>query len=336
MKRFMKGCAVTALIFAVLGSVLAFVGGSVAGRSTVAEVVEAVTRGRVKVDSGVWWNWHVRGWDGLVDAKLANLAEADGSETDYGSGDFGDDNPVAFIDDYEIKEGDVDRFCPGENISNLDIDVGACSFAVEPVDGDYIYLEAVHVYKFQSYLKEGTLHIKHEGKRPGEWPIDEDSRITLYVPDGYQFGKVEAQIGAGYLFLGDVWADSISLEAGAGEIDMGYVDVAKMDISIGAGSVTIDYMEADNLDAEIGMGQFQASGDIYRKADIECSMGDVTLYLEGAEESYNYQLDGAMGNIDIGSNGYSGFSQEKRISNGASRDIEVECSMGNVSILFEG
>ena len=47
MKRFMKGCAVMALIFAVLGSALAFVGSSVAGRTTIGQVVETVTKGRV-------------------------------------------------------------------------------------------------------------------------------------------------------------------------------------------------------------------------------------------------------------------------------------------------
>ena len=65
-----------------------------------------------------------------------------------------------------------------------------------------------------------------------------------------------------------------------------------------------------------------------------CSMGYVALYLMGNEDDFNYQLEGAMGNIDIGGMSFSGFGQEKKIDNGASKNIEVECSMGNISILF--
>lgn len=345
MKRFMKGCALTALIFAVLGSMLAFVGSSVAGRTNISQVVDAVTNGKIHVDSSNWWNW--RFWTGDRSTSVATeLAEEDiideawqgkGPAVEYGQwGDWDDwdEDTIEFINEYEITKGNVDRFCPGEDIRKLELELGGCTVYFDCSQNEYLYLQADNAYKFQSYLKGNTLHVKAEGKSMENWMDSGSSSITLYVPAGYEFDEVDVDLGAGYVQLGDLYAQKASLEVGAGEIDIDYAEVSKMDISVGAGSVIVAEMEVDELDAEIGMGSFQAEGDITQKADIECSMGYVSLYLSGGEDDFNYKLDGSMGNIEIGGMSFSGFGQEKKIENGAAKDIEVECSMGNISILF--
>ena len=44
-----------------------------------------------------------------------------------------------------------------------------------------------------------------------------------------------------------------------------------------------------------------------------------------------------MGNLDVGSDSYSGLGREKSISNtGADRKLDLECGMGNVSVDFSG
>lgn len=343
MKRFMKGCAVVALIFAVLGSALAFVGSSVAGRTTIGQVVETVTKGRVHVDSHRWWNWHVRVDDGLIDAGIADLAEEledayddayDIDTIDTGYDEDADNEPVTFVSEYEIAKGDVEKFCPGADIRKLEIEVGGCNFTVLESEDEFLYLEAYNTYKFQSYLKGGTLHIKSESRPGVNWPDSDGCEIILYVPYAYRFEKVEADLGLGYLSFGDLYTDDLSLEVGAGEIDLNRLEAQKTDISVGAGSVIITDMSVDQLDAEVGMGSFQAEGNINEKADIECSMGYVSMYLNAGEDDFNYDLEGSMGNIEIGSMSFSGFAQEKKIENGASKSIDVECSMGDISILF--
>lgn len=342
MKRFMKGCAVTALIFAVLGSLLAFVGSSVAGRTSISQVVDAVTKGKVHVDSSNWWNWHF--WTGgdhsnvdlAVADEIAELEEAwDEKEyaAEYDPGDW-DESAVAFINEYEITKGNVDRFCPGDDIRNLELELGGCTVYFAYSENSYLYLEAENAHKFQSRLKGNTLHVKAEGKSMENWMDTGSCAITVYVPEGYEFDEVDVDLGAGYVQLGDLYAQKASLEVGAGEIYIGHAEASKMDISVGAGSVVFDDMEIDDLEAEIGMGSFQAQGGISRKADIECSMGYVSLDLDGKEDDFNYKLEGSMGNIEIGGMSFSGFGQEKKIENGASKSIEAECSMGNISILF--
>lgn len=345
MKRFMKGCAVTALIFAVLGAILAFVGSSVAGMTTIAQVMDDVTRGRIRLRPGAWWKWNFWMGDSCSGVELAeelDVMEDAGDEVwegeygcDYGQWDW-DESDIEFKNEYEVSKGDVDRFCPGEDIRKLELELGGCTVCFVSSESQYLSLEADNAYKFQSYLKGNTLHVKAEGKSMAmeNWMESESCNITLYVPEGYVFDEVELNLGAGYVQLGDLYAQKASLEVGAGEIDIHYAEVPKMDISIGAGSVMVTEMEVNELEAEVGMGSFQAEGEISHKADIQCSMGYVELYLRGEESDFNYEVEGAMGYIEIGGMDFGSFSQERKIDNGASKSIEVECSMGSICILF--
>ena len=116
MKRFMKGCAVTALIFAVLGSLLAFVGSRVAGRTTMEQVVEDVTRGKIHLNPGAWWNWRFWAGDRSSSAPLAEedvgvideLCDSTDYAIDYGQWDW-DESNIEFIDEYEITKGEIGR-----------------------------------------------------------------------------------------------------------------------------------------------------------------------------------------------------------------------------------
>ena len=112
------------------------------------------------------------------------------------------------------------------------------------------------------------------------------------------------------------------------------MQVQNAEVSIGAGRIELKDMEAAVLEAEVGMGEFVADGAINERANVECSMGNVEMEIDGREEDFNYRLSGAMGNIDLGKESYGGFSSEVNLKNGASKEMKVDCSMGNISIRF--
>ena len=61
------------------------------------------------------------------------------------------------------------------------------------------------------------------------------------------------------------------------------------------------------------------------------------MNVTGTQDEYNYDLQCGIGNLDIGSDSYSGLGREKHISNAsADRKLELECGMGNVSVSFSG
>ena len=114
------------------------------------------------------------------------------------------------------------------------------------------------------------------------------------------------------------------------------IKVQELDVSIGAGRIDITGMEAGELNAEVGMGELLADGAVSGNVDVECAMGNVEIGLAGSENDFNYYLEGSMGSIQVGDSGYisGGFSQKRTIDNNASKEMEIECAMGNITIWF--
>jgi len=92
--------------------------------------------------------------------------------------------------------------------------------------------------------------------------------------------------------------------------------------------------EAGKLNAEVGMGSLEASGDIRSNANLECAMGSIDLKLAGKETDFNYNFEGAMGSVTVGKSEYSGIAQERSVDNDAAKDLELECSMGSITVKF--
>lgn len=346
MKRFMKCCGITALIFAALGFVLAMAGGSVAGSSVIAEVVESATGGKVHMNLYGWWRWGIDKSDGLINTEIVDMVqqqEVGGTEAsvDYGWAeseagpeDFyttvQDDDPM-FNRRYDIITGSREKYCPGDGIQNLDIEIGGCAFYTQESDDEHIWVEVVDAHRFQAYVKDGTLHIKSKSAAVSDWS---EGQILLYLPAGYGFVDVDMEMGAGNFCFTDLNAAEVSLEVGAGQVDIQNMVAADLDVSVGAGDVWITDMQVTELDVEIGMGAFSADGAVNGNVDVECSMGNVEMVLEGREQDFNYSLEGAMGTIQLDGNVYGGLAEERDINNHASKEMDIECSMGNVAITF--
>ena len=353
MKRFMKGCAITALIFGVIGVVFVMVGGAAAGSAAIYRTVEETTKGRVRLDG--WWGMYpygglkswIFGWmasdSDIVGSEVEltpeapEIPEVPDVDNGYGGSGWrdGDDegHVVKFSHSSKVYEGDVDKFCPGENIRNLEIEVGGCLLQTEISQDGKLYLEAEDVYKFQSYVEDHTLYVKSSSQYPTD--IGEGS-ITLYLPENYRFHEVSVELGAGELYLPFLHADSASLEVGAGQIAVyDKAMISELDVSIGAGSVSFDAIEAVELDVEVGMGVFSAyEVEIGKSVNAECAMGSVEITLKGEEQDFNYDLECAMGNIELNGRDYGGFGQERSMDNGVSRQIDLDCSMGYIGISF--
>ncbi len=366
MKKFMKSCGITALILIVIGLGLGMSGRAVAGQDTIREVVEEMTGGRIRMDRGSWWGWQIASFGrrsertdlvdfvGVAEQECAVDNEYfygydfdDGYDSDDGyfvdwpfegedgvcfEGTYDINDAFDFEDDFKILNGNVSTYCPGTNIQNLDIEMGGVSFYTEESADDKIYLEASNVYKFQSYVEDGTLYIKaisNDGLR------NTLCKVILYVPQDYALQEVEIEVGAGEMLLSWLNTQEVDIEVGAGSIFLENVKAREMDVEIGAGVVTGNELEVkDYLDVEVAMGEFimeyASLGNIY----VECAMGNVNIGVLGQERDYNYYLEGGMGNVDVGETCVSGLSQKKITDNGAQKDIDVECAMGNVTIWF--
>lgn len=338
MKRFMKGCAITALVFGVLGCILAMIGGSVAGSATVAQVVDSVTGGKVRLGSNHWWGWKLNAWQGFFNDSGEEFSGSrefvDLIDEGMEALEYGEEDEAIFDHTYEIRNGYVEKYCPGNNIRKLDMEIGYCHLRTERSEDASIYLEAENAYKFQGYVEGDTLYVRSVGGSVMDLAQAADRSITLYLPDDYSFDEVDIEVGAGYLELGDFYAAEAVLEVGAGEINLSSIQTQELDVSVGTGAIDISYMVIDHLDAEIGMGRFTGLGELNGDAEVECSMGYVEMTLGGSEGDFNYTLEGAMGTIGIGNNSFGGLGAEQEINNHAHKNMDVECAMGSIQIYF--
>ena len=295
MKKFMKGCAIAALIFLALGIGLAVAAGTVRGRATITKVVETVTGGRVSLNFDSLFSWGMQVRDDLTDS-LPEL-------------DYDIDDATSFNNSYEEYKGDV-------------------QFSGD----DSFYVEASDCGKFQAYLENGTLYIRTTtSSRSWGW---KGSQVKLYVPEGCHFKKADIDLGAGEMEFGALDAERIMLGVGAGRIVVDDLRAEALEMEIGAGQIEIKEIMVKSLEAEADAGELLVSGSVEGDVDVSCAVGNVELNLAGSQQDFNYRLEGAMGNIDLGSESYSGFGMSKQFDNGAEKNIKVECSAGNITIRF--
>lgn len=296
MKRFMRNCAIVALVMIVLGFGLALVAGTIRGKTVISQVVEKVTGGRVHVNLENWGDFGV-----TVGEKL-NLVN------------YNIEDSISFNTAYEVRTGDVEKYELTGEIEGLYIEAGGCTLETEASEDGAFYIEAENIGKFQGYVENGVLCIRTTVSS-GTWNALNGGKVKLYLPREYPLDKAEIELGAGAMQLNDMEAKQFL-------------------INVGAGEMSISGVKADNMELSVGMGSVVVKGVVTGNLKAECSMGSVEMLLEGSRKDFNYQLQCAMGSIELENDKYEGLSQIKEIDNGAAKRLEVDCSMGSVNIRF--
>lgn len=321
MKKFMTGCGITALIFIVVGFVIGSVAGAIQGPKTIGNILESVTDGKVKMQAGKIADWSLGIVDDWTDLEIEPAQDIEMNLT--------------FDSNYEILNGDVEKQIAGSDISKLNIEAGGCKFFIAESEDENYYVEAQDTGKFQSYVHNGTLNLKVSKT----YRLSQNTlkcTVTLYVPANVHLDEVNIELGAGIMTGNNLTADKMKLETGVGSISLEQVNASELKLSAGAGILEIKDMTTDRLNAEVGMGELVASGAINEQADVSCAMGNIELYLDGDREDFSYRLESVMGNITLDGSDYSGLGLEQthNFNSAASKNINIECNMGNVEVDF--
>lgn len=341
MKKFMQSCAIAALIMIVLGFAMAAISGTFIGKEAVRNIVVAAKEGKLQLDPDAYEEWgntvgesfgeEIGDLGESLGEGVGNLGQAIGDGIAEGMGDVTYDleDSMIFDDDFEIFTGDAEKYSLGNNVEELDVEVGGCTFDIEfSEDSDY-YVEARSTKKFQRYVKDGILYIKASSVNAGD-----DGRIVLYVPADWKVKKADIEIGAGDMTIEGIWAEEIDLEVGAGQITIDEVIADTLEANVGMGEILMAGVQVEKLQGEVGMGHLYVEGAIGEKAEVECSMGSLEMVIEGVQEDFNYDIECGMGNINVGDSQYTGIAEEKNVDNDASKKMSIECAMGDVSISF--
>lgn len=214
-----------------------------------------------------------------------------------------------------------------QEIKSLEIDIQKAK--VELVEEES--LEEISVYtdggNFDIDVKKGVLIVKSDSKL-------NKNKVLVKIPAGFEFEEVDISAGGASVDISNICVGEIDLECGAGVVEIGNLEAREADFEIGAGQIIISYGNVSDCSVKVGMGDFQYDGIISRECDVECGMGNADLRLEGREEDYNYEIECSAGSVDIGGRSYGGVAFAQTINNHAKANMDIECSMGNVTVEF--
>lgn len=306
MKKFMKIMLILAAVFAAVGIGLT-VGGIALG--TTRENVNPVQLVRkALIDASHVWD---NEWDGI-------------RIRDKGSHDYKDDrddweNENTGDDDFDgcVETGTGDTTASEfADITELEIDLKSDELVFASYTGDNIEVKVKND-------PEGTVKIKKDSDHKLQiksGKVRSNRTVTVYYPETLKFKKLDIEIEAGTVELMDrLSAEELKLSVGAGEF------------------LNSRVLKADKFDIQVGVGSAEVCQLISNKVDGECGIGNISLELAGNEEDYNYRLECGIGEINLANEGYSGLGKEKVLKNpGASKEVDLECGMGNISVSFTG
>ncbi len=306
MKKFTKGMLIVAGIFAAAGIGLTAAGGVMGASMSELTGVNSLKR----ILRMTEWDDDYDDDHDDIDDDYEDHVEHDGMEysTEMGQKDMA----PAVVGNESSMDGTVYqlKYQP----TKLDIELKYDELILE--EGDSFCVRVYDDNGKNVIVKESSDTLKVRSSKK----LSKTRKVCISYPEDVKLQELEIEMGAGTVYLNrDIETEKLSVEMGAGEFDSkNPVTAEEADLEIGTGSMTFADLSA-------------------KKISGECGLGELDLTLTGTQEDYNYDLECGVGNLDVGSDSYSGLGREKNISNtGADRKLDLECGMGNVSVNFSG
>lgn len=242
-----------------------------------------------------------------------------------------DDEGVQIIaekDDYEYM-GTKEGTFPAEDVKCLDIEVGNAALEITEKEDSEFFQVYSDGGSFDISVKRGVLKIYSSSTL-------NENKVYVEIPVGFEFDEVDISAGGAAVDISYISARSLDVEIGAGAVNIGEVFADEADFEVGAGQMIVSGGNVKNCSIEVGVGELLYDGIITEKCDVECDLGNVELRLDGSEPDYNYEIECGAGSVTIDDQEYSGIAYENHINNNASAVMDIECSMGAVTVEFNG
>ena len=222
-------------------------------------------------------------------------------------------NNVAFTD-YE-------QSFPDTAPHTLELYVSAGTLHILP--GEELRVEAKNVQQqnFVCALEQGLLTVREDwgaswSDNLARWLKlqQNEPEIWVYLPEDYIPLLVNIRVDAGVLDIQGLTAEETVVE-------------------LAAGSVTADGLDTRRLALELKAGEAGISGTVAERCAVSASAGSANLRLTGVPEDYTAHIRAGVGRIEYGGAAYS--MEEAAVGQGAGT-MELDCSVGRISVAFDG
>ena len=248
-------------------------------------------------------------------------------------------------EDWESNASEQLHF-PWEDIENLELDVSYGTVEVIETKGDELYVDVEYRKensrrKVDVSLDGDTLKIEETGSKRGY--RNDSTRIYIRIPEEMlnkdQWKDIELSQSAGSIYV-DVLltAKNIHINVDAGECVVHRKLTAREELTaeVGTGEMKLQELEAKEVELNAGVGELTTGVVTAENMEIDCGIGNIETVAAGTETDYSYEIECKVGEVEIGGKSYSGLNSEKKVKNQGSRNMEINCGVGNVEVRFSG
>ncbi len=343
MKKFTKGCLVTALVLFIMGCLICAVCGVLGGyRQITAGVLNNINgipfACEWQEDGGFNLGFFKYDWEDDVSWERGEWQEADTSGT---------------MQKLAVTE---------DTLWELDVEVTDCSLTIEESSDDSVWL-AVDGSRSKTYYQiekeagnKNILSIRKKGYRRNGIQYDGISDdIRLYMPRGCNLHEISIMMGAGEMKTIPLTADELEINVGAGNCEAQGFEAETIELLVGAGRISTTGLKAKKAVMEIGVGELTVSeidvqgqteieldlgnaditGTLTGETDAECNLGELRFHLTGSEEDYGFDVECGVGEIKIGNNSYSGIASSRSWNQDRRNQFELDCDLGSIIVTFD-
>ncbi len=343
MKKFTKGCLMTALVLFITGLIICGVSGLLGGFRQLWELdgIGSIPFGYYRDAMGDW--------------RIGFFSSAGYDEN------YPESCQTAEEIERKLEEvaGQKEQLAlTAESLGSLDIDVENCDVLILESADEYVWFLAdgnTDRPRYKIENDDGRSGLTIENDHDGYWRNRPNDTVYLWLPKACALEECEVSLGAGYMKSIYLQADQIKMSVGAGLLEVdglegnetglfvgagellaGRITAGKADLEIGSGHLGIQELSVSGeVDLKAGMGQIDIGGRIDGDLDLECSMGTVVLCLEGSEDDHSYDVECGMGEIVVGGREFGAFATKRSWNSGKNSEFEIDCSMGSVTVTFE-
>ena len=286
---------------------LCLVGMGVA-KPIVREYVTDFEPGKVTFEKGMF----EEGWQSTKDffANLSKMELETGVNLEV-------EDAMTFSERYEVWEDNLPKtyLTDGELPESMALLVGGGELYIEETDEEEIFIEAEGGFRLQGYVESGKLTVSLVSKSTLT-TNRKSPKVYLYIPQNLNFFDIQIDVGAGELYIDGVSTATMTAKVGAGKTSMSDMVVSDADLSVAAG----------NMDF---------AGKIRGNAKCVLTAGKMNMQLDGEVTDYNYRVSETAGGVLLdGDSVYTEDDKAAQIDHGATKSIELYCTMGEIKVDF--
>ena len=226
--------------------------------------------------------------------------------------------------------GDMKTYAVASRISELKIHINAADLTIK--EGGRFSVES-NLKNLTVEEKNGCLILKDLTtiKLNGSNAY-KDAVLTVYVPAGTVFEKINLKTGAGRVTAGELRAETVDFELGAGDalIDT-LVATKSADIEGGAGRIAISGGALHNLELGMGVGQLNLTSALTGECQLELGIGESNITLIGSREAYELDIEKGIGEIRVDGKVVSDYGS----SGNGTAEVKIQGGIGAINVEFK-